>query len=78
MRLYAALLLLTLVGFSQTSPAPTKDFSHLKSWASEYPIDNMVRPRRNFFKLPEIDSSLHRILDQSQYKKPSQNFKYQQ
>ena len=69
MRLFAALLLLSLVGFSQTPPAPTKIFSHLKSWANEYPINNAVRPRRNFFKLPEIDSSLHRILDQSQYKR---------
>lgn len=48
-----ALLLVWLFWFAGAASAQGK-YTHLKSWANEYPLKLWAKPKVNFFALPEI------------------------
>ena len=61
-----------------TVSAAQGDFEHLKNWEGKYPRDFYAKPKVNFFKLPEIQPALTKLLDKDDYRRLTQEFGVQQ
>lgn len=46
-----------------------RDFSYLKKWANEYPIEKEKHPPQDFFSLPEIKAPLMSVLGLANFKR---------
>jgi hypothetical protein len=66
-------LLIVALLLCSAAPLPAQQskgkFDYLKSWANTDPLDFTVKPRRNFYALPEIHSRIIRLVGEQGYKR---------
>ena len=65
---------LTLLFGCLTVSAAQASLEHLKSWEDKYPRDFYAKPKVNFFKLPEIQLVLTKLLSKDDYRRLTQEF----
>ncbi|MBS1786111.1 MAG: hypothetical protein JST85_00210 [Acidobacteria bacterium] len=57
------ILILGILAACFTGSVAQKNFESLKRWVGKYPRDYYAKPRQNFFKLPEIQPALQKLLN---------------
>lgn len=67
------IVLVLLLGCS-TILSAQRSLEHLKNWEGKYPRDFYAKPKVNFFKLPEIQPALTKLLSKDDYRRLTQEF----